>query len=79
MKTSKVEREQLLALNKKIGQNIRKLRKERGFSQEILAYEAGVERSQMGKIERGAGVSIGTLFKLSKTLKVEIRDFFDNI
>ncbi|WP_250510318.1 helix-turn-helix transcriptional regulator [Caballeronia sp. GACF4] len=36
-----------------LGQAIRALRKERGFSQEALAHEAHIDRSHMGKIERG--------------------------
>jgi transcriptional regulator with XRE-family HTH domain len=36
-----------------LGLAIRALRKERGFSQEGLAYEARIDRSHMGKIERG--------------------------
>lgn len=38
---------------KELGAKIRKLRKERGISQEDLAHEAGIERSYMGAIERG--------------------------
>jgi len=40
---------QLLAL----GEAMRRLRKERGLSQEALADAAGIERAHMGKIERG--------------------------
>ena len=35
------------------GSVVRERRKERGLSQEELAHRAGVERSHMGKIERG--------------------------
>jgi transcriptional regulator with XRE-family HTH domain len=37
----------------KLGQAIRGERKARGLSQEALADEAGIDRSHMGKIERG--------------------------
>lgn len=37
----------------KIGAVIRRTRKERGLSQELLAVDAGVDRSYMGGIERG--------------------------
>jgi len=35
------------------GQRIRKLRKEKGYSQEHFADLAGLDRSYMGHIERG--------------------------
>ena len=37
----------------KIGEVVRRMRKERGLSQELLAVDAGVDRSYMGGIERG--------------------------
>ena len=37
----------------RIGEVIRRTRKERGLSQELLAVDAGVDRSYMGGIERG--------------------------
>lgn len=36
-----------------LGQTIRSLRKELGLSQEALAHAAQIDRSHMGKIERG--------------------------
>ena len=36
-----------------IGWNLRKLRVEAGFSQERLALEANIDRSYVGRIERG--------------------------
>lgn len=35
------------------GNNVRKIRKERGLSQEALAALADIDRSYMGHIERG--------------------------
>ena len=37
----------------KIGEVIRRTRKVRGLSQELLAVDAGIDRSYMGGIERG--------------------------
>ena len=53
------------------GQVLRELRKERGFSQEALAAEAGVARNYVSLLERGCNsVSIGVLFQFSGTLGV---------
>lgn len=52
--------------------NIRRFRHDRGVSQEELAHEAGIDRSYMGKIERGktwAGLEI--IAKIAGILRVE--------
>lgn len=38
---------------KRLGEAVRAARKARGLSQEALADAAGIDRSHMGKIERG--------------------------
>ena len=38
---------------KRLGEAVRATRKARGMSQEALADAAGIDRSHMGKIERG--------------------------
>jgi len=56
---------------KKLGINIRKLRKEKGMSQEKLAIEAGIERSYMGAIERGErNPSYDKIVSIAKSLKI---------
>lgn len=37
----------------RLGEAIRRMRKEQALSQELLAVDAGVDRSYMGGIERG--------------------------
>lgn len=59
--------------NKKIleelGNNITKIRKAKGISQEKLAILAGVDRSFVGRIERGkANPTFLTLLRISKAL-----------
>jgi transcriptional regulator with XRE-family HTH domain len=52
--------------------NLRRLRYERGLSQEVLAYEAGVNRSYLSKLEKGATyVGLEILGKLADVLGVE--------
>ncbi|MEG8052892.1 helix-turn-helix transcriptional regulator [Sphingomonas aerolata] len=36
-----------------LGENVRRLRKERGLSQEELAFRAGMKRSYLSDLERG--------------------------
>ena len=52
--------------------NLRRLRHEKGLSQEVLAYEAGVNRSYLSKLEKGATyVGLEILGKLADVLGVE--------
>jgi transcriptional regulator with XRE-family HTH domain len=63
---------------KLVAHNIRRLRVARNISQERLAFDAGVDRSYLGGIERGEeNPSVDTLEKIAAILVVEIRDFFD--
>ena len=56
-----------------IGQNIRRIRKEKGWSQERLAHESDVDRTYLGYVENGKhNVSIFLLFDLAEALDVEI-------
>ncbi|MFN4026241.1 MAG: helix-turn-helix domain-containing protein [Flavobacterium sp.] len=62
----------------KFGSNLRKLRLEKGFSQEQLANELGVEVSQISRIERGLiNTSVLMLHSISKILKTPEAKFFE--
>ncbi|HHF0457880.1 helix-turn-helix transcriptional regulator [Pseudomonas aeruginosa] len=52
------------------GAAVRALRTERGIAQETLANLAGVERSHMGKVERGEHApTLAIIFKIAKALE----------
>jgi transcriptional regulator with XRE-family HTH domain len=52
--------------------NLRRLRHERGLSQDDLAYEAEVSRSYLSQIEKGGFyVSLKIIGKIAEVLKVE--------
>lgn len=52
-----------------IGGTIRLLRKELGLSQEELAHRSAIDRSHMGKIERGErNVSVVNMIRISRAL-----------
>ena len=57
----------------KLGENIRELRKSKGFSQESFADEAGLDRTYMGGIERGErNIATINLIRIALALDVEV-------
>jgi transcriptional regulator with XRE-family HTH domain len=55
--------------------NLRRLRHEKGLSQDDLAYEAEVSRSYLAQLEKGAYyASLKIVGKLAAALKVEPAD-----
>lgn len=59
-----------------LGSVIVGFRKKADLSQEDLAYESGVDRSFMSKVETGqTAVSLLTLMRLAKTLGVKTSEF----
>lgn len=55
-----------------VGRNIRRLRRQRGLSQEELADEIGVHRTFMGGVERGErNLTLQTLERLAHRLGVD--------
>lgn len=60
-----------------LGNKVVSLRREQGLSQADLAYEADVDLSSLSRLERGqVNVTLETLYKIAKTLGVEIKDLF---
>ncbi len=61
------------ALQERIGNRIRALRKKRGWSQEEFADICKIHRGHMGQIERGEkNLSIQTLEKVGKGLGMTV-------
>jgi transcriptional regulator with XRE-family HTH domain len=57
------------------GQAIRRLREERGISQEAFALKCGIDRSHYGGMERGErNPSLTTVYKIADTLGVRPSD-----
>lgn len=60
-----------------VAQNIRRLRKEKGIAQEELAALGDVDRSYMGRVERGEiNISVDNIFKVAEALEVDVRELF---
>ena len=58
-------------INERVGYKIRRLRREMGWSQEQLAFEAGLHRAYIGQIERGEkDIGLKNLEKIAKALDV---------
>lgn len=63
---------------KAFGCHLKYTRKRLGFSQEKLAYEAGIELRQIGRIERGEiNTGIASLKIIAETLKIEVKELFE--
>lgn len=61
------------------GRNLRAIRKSKGFSQERLAHEAGIDRSYVGKIERGeVNITIEKIYLLAEHLQCLPTDLIPN-
>lgn len=61
----------------KLGQRIRELRIEKGFSQESFAHEVSLDRTYMGGVERGErNVAALNLIRIAKCLNVEVGVLF---
>ena len=62
---------------KKLGNNLRKIRKEKGYSMESLAHEAEIEYRQLGRIERGEiNTTVVSLLRICEALEIELKQLF---
>ena len=63
-----------MSLRQKLGNNLKEYRKAKGWSQEHLAFEAGLHRTYISELERGRkNCSIDVLEKLAEALDIEAR------
>ena len=71
-KASEEELEQLI----KIGKGLRKLRKERNYSNyHKLAYDMDMTHSQYGGYEKGKNMNVLTLIRILNFHEISIQDF----
>ncbi len=63
---------------KQYGDNLKMIRKSKGFTQAELANDLGIEISQISRIERGIiNTSILNAYSIALILNVDIKDLFD--
>lgn len=61
-----------------VGVRIRNIRKSQGVSQQILAYEVDMEKTNISRIEAGrTNVTIKNLYKIAQALGVTMKDIVD--
>ena len=66
-----------LALVKKVGERIRHLRELKGMSQQELAYEADIPKTQVGRVERAENnTSLVTLGRIAQALDIPLSQLF---
>jgi transcriptional regulator with XRE-family HTH domain len=64
-------------IRKRFGARIRKLRTDRGLSQEALADLAGLHRTYIGSVERGEqNLSLLNIERIAATLGVSLAELF---
>lgn len=65
----------LMQDQQRFGETVRKLRREKGWSQDVFADKSGIHRADIGAIERGErNVTLRTMRTLADTLVVRIAD-----
>lgn len=62
-------------LSKEIGKLLRATRLEKGITQEFLALQCGIDRSYLGRIERGeVNLTVEKLYEIASALNVNVKD-----
>lgn len=60
-----------------IGNNIRKYRLKKGWSQEKLAFECDLHRTYIGAVERGErNITVVNLIKIKEVLGIRLEDIY---
>jgi transcriptional regulator with XRE-family HTH domain len=63
----------------RLAKRIKQLRGTHGWSQEVLAERASIQRSYLADLERGSrNPSVRTLVKLANAFQVGLRDLFED-
>lgn len=70
----------MTSIQRRFGKRLRELRQLRRLSQEALSFEAGLDRSYVGQVERGErNISIQNIEKLARALRVKIAELFRGV
>lgn len=67
-------------LSKRFGENLRSIRIAKGISQDKLAVKSQIDRSYIGRIDRGeVNITIDKLYILAAALECDPKDLLPNI
>jgi len=65
---------------RRFGRNVRLLRKRKGLSQEALSFEADLDRTYVGSVERGErNISLLNILRLAGALGVKPAKLFEDL
>lgn len=65
-------------IRRQVGRNLKRIRKQKGWSQEQLAFESGLHRTYISGIERGArNPTVMILARIAETLGVEVAELVE--
>ena len=65
-------------ISKKFGERVRKLRREKGLSQEKLAFLSNMHRTYVGGIERGErNPSLKNIEAIAQALDIQLSELFN--
>lgn len=69
-----------MSIHEKFGQAVATLRKEKGYSQERFAFEAGIARKYMSDIENGKrNVSLDVISRIADKLEIPLSELFTKV
>lgn len=75
-----VTTDKLLDFRILFGQNLARIRKARGFSQDSMASGCGISRAHYGRIERGEhAATIDTCYLIATFLQIEVSVLFSDL
>ncbi len=67
-------------VSKKVGKSLRRIRKDKGVSQEQLAHGAGLYRTYIGHIETGTRLpNVFTLWRISQALGIDLSELLEDV
>jgi len=67
-------------LEKILGDELRKIRVEKGLSQEALGFESDYHRTYISQIERGEkSASFRAIFKIANALDIKLSELIRNV
>jgi len=72
--------ERAAQIQEHFGEQVRKMRKQKGLSQEALSFACELDRTYVGGVERGErNISLINIYKIAEALDIDVRDLFDTL